>query len=189
MKKLILTALTLLAVLAPSLGHAETRPVTVLLAGGTASNQISIWLTPDGRTYVIDSIVPLEVGGTICQNAPGNPNELLCEAPLVAGFEMNADAGDDRVAVAKEVTVPLTVRGGPGRDVLIGGSGNDKLIGSNGRDRLIGGRGDDLLAGGPGRDALLGGRGDDVLLSGPGGPDLRRGGGGNDRLPDTSSGR
>ena len=31
---------------------------------------IRIWLTPDGRTYVIDSIVPLEVGGTVCEH-PG----------------------------------------------------------------------------------------------------------------------
>jgi Ca2+-binding RTX toxin-like protein len=182
MKRLILLTLALLAVLAPSLGHAGTKPVTVLLAGGSASNVITIWLTPDGRTYVIDSIVALEVGGDICANAPGNPNELLCQAPLVGAFEMNADAGDDRVSVAKEVAIPITIRGGPGRDVLTGGSGDDKLIGGTGNDRLTGGRGDDLLAGGPGTDALYGGRGDDILLNGPGGG-VRRGGGGNDKLP------
>lgn len=182
MKRLILLTLALVAAQAPSLGHGETKPVTVLLAGGSGSNVINIWLTPDGRTYVIDSIVPLEVGGTICANAPGNQNELLCQAPLIAAFEMNADAGDDRVSVAKEVTIPITIRGGPGRDVLTGGSGNDKLIGGTGNDRILGGRGDDLLAGGPGRDSLFGGRGDDILLSGPGeGP--RRGGGGNDKMP------
>ena len=126
--------------------------------------------------------MPLEVGGTICANTPGNPNELLCQAPLVAAFEMNADAGEDRVSVAKEVAVPITIRGGPGRDMLTGGSGNDKLVGGAGADRLIGGRGDDILAGGPGTDVLLGGRGDDVLLSGPG-RDVRRGGGGDDKIP------
>ena len=173
MKKLILIALVLLATSAPATGHAESKPVTVLLAGGQASNVIHIWLTPDGRTYVIDSIVPLEVGGTICVNAPENANELLCRAPLVAAFEMNADAGDDRVTVAKEISIPITVRGGPGHDVLIGGSGNDKLVG---------GRGNDILAGGPGNDKLFGGPGNDTLLGGPG-RDLRRGGGGKDRIP------
>ncbi len=182
MKKLIAITLTLLTAFAGSPANADTKPVTVLLAGGSTSNVIHIWLTPDGRTYVIDSIVPLEVGGTICANTPGNPNELLCQAPLVAAFEMNADAGDDRVSVAKEVTIPITIRGGAGRDVLTGGSGNDKLIGGAGVDRLLGGRGDDILAGGPGVDVLLGGRGDDILLSGPGN-DVRRGGGGKDKLP------
>lgn len=182
MKKLILIALVLLATSAPATGHAESKPVTVLLAGGQASNVIHIWLTPDGRTYVIDSIVPLEVGGTICVNAPENANELLCRAPLVAAFEMNADAGDDRVTVAKEISIPITVRGGPGHDVLIGGSGNDKLIGGSGNDKLVGGRGNDILAGGPGNDKLFGGPGNDTLLGGPG-RDLRRGGGGKDRIP------
>lgn len=182
MKRLILIALALLAIQAPAVGEAKPKPVTVLLAGGPASNVISIWLTPDGRTYVIDSVVPLEVGGSICANAEGNPNELLCQAPMVAGFEMNADAGDDRVTVARNVTIPVTIRGGTGNDILTGGSGNDKLLGGQGRDRLYGGRGHDVLFGGPGRDALFGGPGDDLLVSGPGN-DLRRGGGGNDKLP------
>ncbi len=50
---------------------------------------------------MIDSAVPLEVGGTVCENSPGNPNELICKAPLVAGFEVNAGSGDDTVAVSQ----------------------------------------------------------------------------------------
>ena len=42
--------------------HAEPT-YTVVLAGGTAQSMIHIWLTPDGRSYVIDSVAPLEVGG------------------------------------------------------------------------------------------------------------------------------
>ncbi|HEY1356622.1 MAG TPA: hypothetical protein VGF09_09905 [Solirubrobacterales bacterium] len=150
---------------------------TVLLAGGSASNSIHIWLTPDGHDYVIDSIVPLEVGGEVCTNPEANPNELVCPAPPIAGFEVNADGGDDKVTVSRGVTIPVTVRGGTGRDTLVGGSGDDKLIGGPGADRLIGGPGDDVLIGGPGDDVLIGGSGNDTLLTGPG-FDFTRGGSG-----------
>ncbi len=175
MKKAILTLLAILVLQAPSLAPAQSSSFTVLLAGGSASNVIHIWLTPDGRSYVIDSIVPLEVGGTICGNPEGNPNELICPAPAIAGFEINADGGDDRIAVAKDISIPVTMRGGSGRDVLIGGAGPDKLIGGIGDDRLTGWRGDDLLAGGPGDDVHFGGPGNDVILSGPGDDVVREG--------------
>lgn len=163
--------LTILAAQAVPVAHAETT-YTVVLAGGTTESMIRIWLTPDGRSYVIDSIAPLEVGGTICENTPGMPNELVCKVPLVAGFEVNAGEGDDTVSVAGTVGVPVTMRGGPGRDTLIGGGGPDKLIGGDGNDKLAGRGGNDLLFGGVGNDELFGGSGDDVL----------RGGGGHDTL-------
>jgi hypothetical protein len=171
MKKAILIMLAILAAQSASVAHAETT-YTVVLAGGTTQSMIRIWLTPDGRSYVIDSVAPLEVGGTICENTPGMPTELVCKAPLVAGFEVNAGEGDDSVSVASAVEVPVTMRGGPGRDALLGGGGPDKLIGGDGNDRLAGRGGDDLIFGGLGNDELLGGSGNDVL----------RGGSGNDTL-------
>lgn len=188
MKRAFLISLLILAAHPPALGYAEPPPVTVLLAGGAASNTIHVWLTPDGRTYVIDSIVPLEVGGTLCANAEGNPNELLCQAPAIAGFEVNADGGDDTVSVAKEVKIPVTMRGGSGRDLLIGGSGSDKLLGGSGVDRLIGGHGDDLLVGGPAGDVLIGGTGNDYVQGGPGN-DVHVGGPGNDVILTGSGGK
>ena len=99
MKKVILITLAVLAASgwAAAGSRAEELTYNVLLAGGSESNDIRIWLTPDGRTYVIESIVPLEVGGTVCENPPGTPNELDCQAVPVSGFEVNADAGDDQV--------------------------------------------------------------------------------------------
>jgi hypothetical protein len=183
MKKLILITLAILAALVPLSAHAEEPPLTytVLLAGGPESNEIRIWLTPDGRTYVIDSIYPLEVGGSICEHPASNPNELICQAPQIAAFEFNADGGDDVARVSSAVHIPVGMRGGPGRDTLVGGSGSDKLFGGNGGDRLIGRDGDDLLLGGEGYDALFGGRGDDVLRGG-GGVDSLSGGSGENRL-------
>lgn len=179
MKRAILILLAILAAQAAAVARAETTSYTVVLAGGSAQNMIHIWLTPDGYSYVIDSAVPLEVGGSICENAPGNPNELVCKAPLVAGFEVNAGPGDDTVAVSRAVEIPVTMRGGPGRDNLIGGSGPDKLIGGDGNDRLAGRAGDDLIFGGPGNDWISGGTGDDVLRGGFGNDTIEGGSGEN----------
>jgi RTX calcium-binding nonapeptide repeat (4 copies) len=186
MKKAILVTLAVLAAQVPLAAHADELATgsgeltyTVLLAGGPESNEIRIWLTPDGRTYVIDSIYPLEVGGTVCDHPPANPNELVCQAPQLAAFEFNADGGDDRAKVSKDVRIPVTMRGGSGRDVLFGGSGQDKLVGGPGGDKLLGWDGDDTLLGGDGNDTLLGGKGGDVVRGGPG-VDSVLGGPGND---------
>jgi hypothetical protein len=165
MKKAILILLAILAAQTAPIARAETT-YTVVLAGGSAQNSIHIWPTPDGRSYVIDSAVPLEVGGTICENTPGVPTELVCKAPLVAGFEVNAGEGDDTISISSAIELPATMRGGPGADTLVGGNGPDKLIGGEGNDKIAGRGGDDLLFGGPGSDELLGGAGDDVLRGG-----------------------
>jgi hemolysin type calcium-binding protein len=178
MKKAILIMLAILAAQSASVAHAETT-YTIVLAGGATESMIRIWLTPDGRSYVIDSVAPLEVGGTVCENTPGMPTELVCKAPLVAGFEVNAGEGDDTVSVASAVEVPVTMRGGPGRDTLIGGGGPDKLIGGDGNDKLAGRGGDDLVFGGEGNDELFGGGGDDVLRGGTGHDTLTGGTGEN----------
>jgi len=182
MKKAILISLAILTAQAPApaLGAAQPQTYNVLLAGGDEVNMIRVWLSPDGRQYVIDSVVPLEVGGTICANPAGNPNELICDAASIGGFEVNAGGGDDRVAVAKSVSIPVTMRGGTGDDVLIGGAGPDKLQGGSGDDRLVGWRGADALYGGPGSDVLIGGPGGDLLRGGPGEDQLRAGSGRDD---------
>jgi Ca2+-binding RTX toxin-like protein len=168
MKKLLLISLALVALLVPALAPAAPKTYTVLLAGGEEASTIRIWLSSDGRQYVIDSAVSLEVGETVCTHADENPNELVCDAPAIAGFEVNSGGGDDRVTVADKVAIPVTMRGGSGNDTLLGGSGSDKLIGGTGDDRLFGWRGFDLLYGGPGDDVLNGGPNRDVLSGGPG---------------------
>lgn len=183
MKRILLIFFALTALLAPgpALAHAPAKTYTVLLAGGGEANSIKIWLSSDGRQYVIDSVVQLEVGGEVCSHPEENPYELVCDAPSIAGFEVNAGGGDDKVRVSGPVVVPLTMRGGGGDDALIGGSGADKLVGGRGDDRLIGWRGDDQLYGGPGNDVLAGGPGADLLRGGPG-TDVLNAGSGNDQI-------
>lgn len=181
MKKAILILLVTLAALPAAFAQAETTSYTVVLAGGASQNLIHIWLSPDGRSYVIDSAVPLEVGGSVCENASAGVNELTCKAPMVAGFLVNGGSGDDSLSVAPSVSVPLTLRGGGGSDLLIGGSGPDKLTGGDGGDRIWGGAGDDLIFGGPGEDSLFGGPGSDILRGGLG-SDTFGGGSGNNSI-------
>lgn len=177
MKRAIaISVLLLLAMPGWALGAVSSRmkpkageiTYNVLLAGGAEANQMRIWLSADGRDYVIDSSGPLEVGGDVCENPPENPNELICQAVQVSAFEVNADGGDDKVVVSHQITIPVTMRGGSGHDILVGGSGDDKLYGGEGADKLVGRDGDDLLSGGEGADELLGGNGDDQLHGGLG---------------------
>ncbi len=182
MKRAILIAMTVLAAAAAvTTPAAGKQSLTVLLAGGVEESQITIALSADGRSYVIDSVAPLEVGGDVCWHPEGMPNELLCEAAPIGGFEVNAGAGDDSVTVAREVPIPVTLRGGPGLDRLVGGGGGDKLVGGPDNDVLIGRAGADSLFGGPGDDRLAGCAGDD-LLRGNSGVDTLLGGSGRNLL-------
>jgi Ca2+-binding RTX toxin-like protein len=169
MKKFLLLALTaVLVAQVPARADTNDSPVNVLIAGGEARNKITIRLTGDGHYYVIDSIVPLEVGGTVCANPPDVSTKLLCRAPMIASFEFNAGDGNDRMAIGRSVTIPVLARGGPGNDHFLGGGGEDKMLGGSGNDRLFGRGGNDTLFGGNGRDRVVGGPGDDVLRGGRG---------------------
>jgi Ca2+-binding RTX toxin-like protein len=65
--------------------------------------------------------------------------------------------GDDVIDASSGLanSVPLTLDGGNGNDILLGGAGDDTLLG---------GAGDDVLLGGPGQDILNGAPGDDILI-------------------------
>jgi hypothetical protein len=183
MKKSILIILTLLAALSAPPAHAEPGPLTLLLSGNRADNVFRIGLSPDGREYIISSGAMLEAGGDICSHPEERMTELACEAPAIAGFEVNVAGGEDTVVLGSDIPIPATLRGGPGRDRLTGGGVADKVIGGPDADVLTGRRGDDLLLGGPGEDRLVGGQGNDQLIGGPGTDLLVGGPGRNGLLP------
>jgi Ca2+-binding RTX toxin-like protein len=168
MKKPILIVLTLFASLLAPPAHAEGGPLTLLLSGNGADNVFRISLSPDGREYLISSEAMLEAGGDLCHHPEERMSELACNAPAIAGFEVDVAGGDDLVILSSDIPIPATLRGGAGRDQLKGGSVADKIIGGPGDDILIGRRGDDLLLGGQGDDRLVGGQGNDRLQGGPG---------------------
>jgi hypothetical protein len=181
MKRAILIATTLLVAWTATSAPAAEPKLTVLLAGSVEESAIGIALSPDGRTYVIESLAQLEVGGDVCWHPEEKETELLCAAASIGGFEVNAGGGDDSVVVAREVPIPVTLRGGPGQDRLVGGGAGDRLVGGNGNDTLVGRIGADSLFGGPGGDRLIGGSGDD-LLHGDSGEDTLLGGSGRNHL-------
>ncbi len=80
MKRLLLISLAITALLAPGSTAATTKTYTVLLAGGEEANTIKIWLSQDGREYVIDSVVQLEVGGNVCGH-PAEATQTSWSAP------------------------------------------------------------------------------------------------------------
>jgi Ca2+-binding RTX toxin-like protein len=182
-RKVILMVVLALCGQAALVGPAQAEGgALVLLLGGSGNDEFQIGLSPDGRTYTIQSMnAPLEVGGNICWHPDGKSGELLCEATAVSGFEIDCGEGDDVVTTSGRVAVPETLIGGVGNDQMNGGLGNDRLIGGEGIDQLKGGGGDDLLSGGFGGDLLFGERGNDTL-SGEGASDFLVGGLGDDQL-------
>jgi Ca2+-binding RTX toxin-like protein len=181
-KATTLIALTWLAIMLAPAAHAG-ESVNLLISGGSESNSFRISLSPDGREYVIFSTEPLEVGGDLCSHPEERSNELVCSAPEIAGFEVNSGGGADWVTFTTDIPIPVTIRGGAGRDRLSGGSVADKIVGGPGHDVLVGRRGDDWLLGGPGDDGLLGGPGNDQLRGGPGKDTLVGGPGRNELIP------
>jgi Ca2+-binding RTX toxin-like protein len=101
---------------------------------------------------------------TVTGTGPNAQVTGLATAVSVSGASATNDRltvnglGGDDVVDASGVTagsIPLTLNGGDGDDVLIGGAGDDVLTG---------GAGDDVLIGGPGNDTIDGGPGDNIVL-------------------------
>ena len=119
-----------------------------------------------------------------------NKTTHLFDLDSVSELRINAGAGNDRVAIADNVTLLAIVFGGRGNDWLKGGGGRNEFFGDQGNDHLIGGAGDDVLVGGAGNDKLFGLGGQDQLEGGAGadalnggeGDDLLIGDGGHDKI-------
>jgi uncharacterized delta-60 repeat protein len=89
------------------------------------------------------------------------------DAANVSGIFAVGGLGNDSID-ASAMSIPVTLRGGPGSDTLTGGSGNDSLRGGNSNDSLVGGPGNDTIRGRTENDTIDGGSGDDLLYGGEG---------------------
>ncbi len=139
----------------------EARAVPAVTAG-LAGGVLTVTGTP-GR----DRIDVLLDQGRLVVRDHGLPVAAFNPA-AVASINIQAGAGDDVVRVARSVTQPATIDGGPGNNDLVAGGGPTTLTGGGGRDKLGGGPANDTLSGGPGRDLLNGRGGADTLDGGPG---------------------
>jgi Ca2+-binding RTX toxin-like protein len=158
----------------------------VVDAPGTAANVIDIRLI--GLSYVIDE---QSQEGILATDGCGNlgPQRAVCGA-MVMSIDVHGQGGSDWIGL-RGLTVPVTVDGGDGddlletgsgRDRLVGGSGEDALASTGGADELEGNDGDDLLLGGEGADEITAGGGNDILEAGASGGDTLIGGAGRDLL-------
>jgi Ca2+-binding RTX toxin-like protein len=103
--------------------------------------------------------------------ANGRSNTFFGDNPA---DDFNSKKNDDDFIIAT-LSLPLTIVGGAGNDVILalggadrleGGAGNDNLYGGEGNDVLIGAGGNDKLWGGGGIDRLEGGKGNDTYILG-----------------------
>jgi Ca2+-binding RTX toxin-like protein len=152
-----------------------------------------------GDVYV-DDTPALQYDTSVCRPAFGGGfNAVVCAAQP-GGVRVEAGDGADIVNVQDKLpaSVPVTVLGGPGDDVLRGaayaersdhldgGDGNDKITAGAGADVVDGGAGDDEVEGQGGTDIVRGGAGDDTLRgdahNDPASADLLDGGPGYDAI-------
>ena len=104
----------------------------------------------------------------------------VVSASAIAKLDVSLLDGDDKLIVYN-TSMPVTVSGGEGADLIRTADGIDSIFGDGGRDSLLGGAGNDQIFGGASRDYIDGQSGDDEIF-GQGGNDIIRGGVGNDTL-------
>jgi Ca2+-binding RTX toxin-like protein len=170
----------------------------VVKAGAGAQNAISIADEPDAPAgyYRIKNLSPNSpfVAGGL--NGLGTieygPQDWVIwtpgSTPIVKSFRVKGANLSDAINTTG-TTLPGSILGGAGNDILLGGLGNTTYSGGSGNDTLTGGAGDDTLIGGTGADALRGGAGNDLFFALDGGPsDTINGGDGTEDEAYTDSG-
>jgi Ca2+-binding RTX toxin-like protein len=106
-------------------------------------------------------------GGDISVNASMNgTNPFVASAAVVNSIVVRLGSGNDILVSAPNITVPMTIEGGEGNDLITAGGGADFIDGGPGIDILSGGGGNDVLIGGNGSDMLVGQAGEDLLIGG-----------------------
>lgn len=193
-------ALTLAAPAAAATVEVEDGVLTYTAEPGEG-NEVDAWSDPDvsGLVYVIDYTSDVSPGPG-CAPVPDPVGLAFMEVFVIFhcfGVDSASfDFGDESDFGYLGLDQPVTARGGPGGDVVIGGAAEDVLLGDDGHDRLNGNGGADAVDGGAGDDILEGDfegfdfeegpasadRGAPDVLTGGDGDDYLAGGGGADAL-------
>jgi Ca2+-binding RTX toxin-like protein len=143
-----------------------------------------------------DSMVVTQVGASLKINVNGAITHR--GAFEFAGITLNGSGGDDFLFLDKAITLPFTLNGGDGNDLMHPGAGAGNVIGGTGTDTAdysdntagVSVSADDVANDGPGHnqdvrsdvEMLLGGSGNDMLTGSTLAPNLLAGNGGNDVL-------
>jgi uncharacterized protein (TIGR03118 family) len=142
-----------------------------ITANPAGTNQVQATLT-DGVLLITargnDDHVDVKLSNDGQQLLVFSDNEQIgsFEFALVSRIQFDGWAGNDNIAIAKEIAIPMILDGGAGNDSLRGGSGNNILLGGPGDDDLRGLDNRDVLIGGEGADRVRGDSEEDLLISG-----------------------
>ena len=101
---------------------------------------------------------------------------------------LRGGTGSDAITFHSDVTLPATIYGRAGSDIIYGGSGADLIDGEDGWDQIQGYDGNDTVLGGGGRNTLFGGAGTDSIVGG-GGSNDDLGFGNPNRIPNSTRAR
>ena len=165
-KKLLLTTLTLAALVLPATGAhaAELASVTanastgMVYSGTSGPDTVSITLLAGGTKFQVNNVSDL-VAKSGCLPVAGDKTKATCtvfNAPDGSRRPISAFGFGDRDSITNQSPVSILAHGGDGPDKLIGGSGRDQLFGEGGdNDSLQGREGSDRFSGGSGAHDLV----------------------------------
>lgn len=150
----------------------EIRCLPAATSVSVVGNNVTVSDDGSGNVTVTDSSPnsPRTFAGvtTLTISGSSSANKIVLQLDNISGVTVNANGGDDTID-ASTSTVPVTINGGSGNDLISGGSDNDSLNGgSAGRDTIMGFGGDDTINGLSDNDVLFGGDGNDSILGGTG---------------------
>jgi Ca2+-binding RTX toxin-like protein len=119
--------------------------------------------TADTNTLVFDHVNP-------AQNRPTQGRDVVTNVEYISFLDITFLASDFQnfQRSGSTTTIPATLTGTPGRDILLGNIGRDTIIALDGNDYVDGGDGNDSINGGDGNDLIDGGRGNDSIDGGVG---------------------
>ena len=133
-------------------GTAHLTNLGSLIIVGTPADDSIVLNNVGGKTRSVTVQLGSSVLGTFTVSAAGR-------------IVVAAMGGNDSTQVAGGIVVQTVQYGGPGNDRLKGGGGRNILVGCEGDDTLTAGNLGDLMVGGAGSDRLVGGNGNDILVS------------------------
>jgi Ca2+-binding RTX toxin-like protein len=102
----------------------------------------------------VKDIIGVDIKGAFIRAGLKGGELLSFPAANITAITIDAGAGGDTLTVETTITLPATLVGGTGKDVLLGGSGDDSLSGGGSNDKLVGRLGADILDGGSGIDTV-----------------------------------
>jgi Ca2+-binding RTX toxin-like protein len=126
--------------------------------GGAAADSMAGGAGSDLVDYAGSTAVTVTIDAGANDGAAGELDDVRTDVEQVRG-----SSGDDTITGSNLTTVPNTLIGSSGDDILIGLAGHDDLRGDKGSDTLQGGANDDRLDGGADADDMDGGAGTDLV--------------------------